>query len=221
MARAGKAKDPDAEMAALHQKRVGIAAKRHELSAAVGAAERVVAGSGDRRGTAVRARVHDEEHAETPEQVDLARRQAEVAVVDGREEADVLRKDEADIEEEVEALIDAHPQHFIARAEAASEAASGAAAAAAEAASAAVVSCGEARAAWGVVRRSRGRRRLDLSPEVPVSDLGAAVSELAKAQGSAWPGGSRERWESFLAHDGAPKVKVSNAEALARFAGNR
>jgi hypothetical protein len=169
MARVTKAKDPDAELAALHQKRVDLATKRHEASAAQGAAERVVAGAADRRHAVLLAEARGQEHAETVEQVDLDRRKAEVAVADAREREDVLRTVEKDIEEEIERVTDAHPGHFIARAEAASDAASGALAAAAEAASTAVVSCGEARAAWGVVRRSRSRRRLDLSPDVPVS----------------------------------------------------
>jgi hypothetical protein len=47
------------------------------------------------------------------------------------------------------------------------------------------------------VRLSRRRRKLDIAPEVPVSDLGGAVHELSQAQTRPWPGGSREAWERF------------------------
>jgi hypothetical protein len=214
MARRGK--DPDAELAALHTKRVDLASRRHETSAAQGAAERVIAAAADRRRAVVLAEARGQEHTETVEQVDLDRRKAEVAVADGRERADVLKTVEKDIDEEVEALINAHPAHFLAQAVAASEAASEALAAASQATSAAVVAWGETRAAWGVVRMSRRRRKLDLGPEVPISDLGRAVNELATAQTRAWPGGSREAWERFRSRE-APKV--SNAEAIRQFAG--
>jgi hypothetical protein len=201
MARLSRAKSPDAAMAALFQKRVDMASRRHEVSAATGAAERVVAGLAERRRAVLLAEARGQEHAETVEQVDLDRRKAEVAVADGRERADVLRTVERDIEGEVEALIDAHPDHFLAQAVAASEAASEALAAASRATSAAVVAWGEARAAWGVVRMSRGRRKLDRSPEVPISDLGSAVNELSTSRTRAWPGGSREAWERFCEHE--------------------
>jgi hypothetical protein len=217
MARAGKA-NPDQERAALHQKRVDLATKRHEASAAQGAAERVLAAAADRRRAVLLAEARGQEHTETAEQVDLDRRKAEVAVADGRERAEVLRVVEKDIEEEVEALIDAHPDHFVALAVAASEAASEALAAASQAVSAAVVAWGEARAAWGVVRMSRRRRKLDPAPDIPIHDLGGAVNELSTSQSRAWPGGSREVWERFRARDGAPQVRASNREAIAAFA---
>jgi hypothetical protein len=217
---ARRAKDPDREMAALHDKRVGLAVKRNDVSAAQGAAERVVAGVADRRRAVLLAEARGQEHDETVEQVDLDRRQAEVAVADGRERADVLRTVERDIEEEVEALIDAHPAHFVAQAVAASEAASEALAAASQATSAAVVAWGETRAAWGVVRMSRHRRKLDPGPEVSISDLGSAVNELSQSRSRAWPGGSREAWERFRAHEAAGKgERVSNAQAIAQFGG--
>lgn len=218
MARSGKA-NPDAELAELHAKRVDVASRRHEISAAQGAAERVVAGAADRRHAVLLAEARGQEHPETVEQVDLDRRKAEVAIADARERADVLRTVEKDIEGEVEGLIDAHPAHFLAQAVAASEAASDALAAASQATSAALVAWGETRTAWGVVRLSRRRRKLDLGPEVPISDLGSAVNELSQSQTRAWPGGSREAWERFLEYDAHAKVPVSNAEASRQFAG--
>lgn len=218
MARTGKT-DPDRELAELHAKRVALASQRHDASAAQGAAERVLAGADDRRRAVLLAEARGQEHTETVEQVDLDRRKAEVAVADGRERAEVLRVVEKDIEEEVEALIDASPGHYVAKAEAASEAAAVAIATAAQAAQAAASAWMEARSAWSTVRLSRGRRRLELTPEVPISDFGNAVSELSKSHSRPFPGGSREAYERFLAYEAAPKVRATNAEAAAAFAG--
>jgi hypothetical protein len=210
-----RVKAPDAALAELHKKRVDLASRRNEASAAQGAAERVVAGVADRRRAVLLADARGQEHTETVEQVDLARRQAEVAIADGRERADVLKLVERDVEEEVEALIDAHPAHFLAQAVAASEAASEALAAASQATSAAVVAWGEARAAWGVVRMSRGRRKLDRGPEIPIHDLGGAVHELSQSQTRAWPGGRREVWEQWLAKE-AESGRRANASSSPR-----
>jgi hypothetical protein len=213
----GKPKSPDAEMAALHAKRMDLARRRDDASSAQGAGERVLADVADRRRACLLAEARGQEHAETIEQVDLDRRKAEAAVADGRERADVLTTVQKDVDEEIDALIDAHPAHYLAAAVAASEAAGEALAAASQAVSAAVVAWGETRAAWGVVRLSRGRQRLDLYPGIPISDLGTAVSELAQAQSRPWPGGSREAWERFEApSDGE---RVSNAEAMRAFEG--
>jgi hypothetical protein len=132
----------------------------------------------------------------------------------------VLKVVEQDVEQEVDAVIDANPSHYIAKAEAASEAAAEAIASASQAAQAAASSWMEARDAWGTVRRSRGRRGLDLSPEVPISDFGNAVNEFARSHSRPFPGGSREAWERFRAHEAAGKgERVSNAEALRAFGG--
>jgi hypothetical protein len=218
---ARRAKDPDAELAALRAKRVELASRRHEISAAQGAAERVVAGAADRRRAVLLAEARGQEHAETVEQVDLDRRKAEAAVANGRERDDVLRTVQKDIEQEVDAVIDANPSHFIAKAEAASEAASEAIANAAQAAQAAASSWQEAGAAWSVVRKSCLRRGQDRPSEVPVSDLGGALNELAKASTQPYPGGRKEAWERWRARDAAPKVRASNAEAARAFAGGR
>ena len=119
-------------------------------------------------------------------------------------------------------MIDAHESHFIAKAEAASEAAAEAIKVAAEAAQAAATAWQEARGAWGTVRLSRRRRGLDLSPEVPVSDFGTAVSELLKSRSRPYPGGSREAWERFSARDARPDPpRLTTSEAIAHFAGER
>ena len=115
-------------------------------------------------------------------------------------------------------MIDAHESHFIAKAEAASEAAAEAIKVAAEAAQAAATAWQEARGAWGTVRLSRRRRGLELPPEVPISDFGAAVSEPSKSQSRPYPGGSRAAWERFLAWEATPRgPRLSNAEARVRF----
>jgi hypothetical protein len=210
---ARRAKDnPDQQLAELHEKRMALARRRDAHATAQGAAERVIEGSADRRSVALLAEARGEEPSETAEQVDRERHAAEIAVRDNRERSEALRQVERDVGEEVEAVIDAHPEHFVASAEVASEAASEALAAAVQAVSAAAVAWREARAAWGVVRMSRRRRNLDLGPEAPISDLGAAVYELSQSQARTWPGGSRSAWERWRAQD---------AEAVRAFAGER
>jgi hypothetical protein len=220
MARA-KAPNPDAELAELHAKRMALAVRRDAHATAQGAAERVIEGSADRRSAALVSEARGEEPSETAEQVDRERHAAEIAVRDNRERAEALRRVEGEVQEEVEAVIDAHPAFFVAQAVAASEAASEALAAASQATSAAVTAWMGARGAWSVVRMSRRRRRLELGPEIPIHDLGSAVNELSTQQSRTWPGGSREAWERFLARDAAASnaPRFSNREALAQFGG--
>jgi hypothetical protein len=214
----GKAKGPDDELAALFEKRVGLAMKRDGLENAGTAAQRVVDGAPDRRQAALLSDARGEQPSETVEQVDLDRRRAEVTVADVRERAAALRAVEKEVEEEVEAVIDAHPEHFLAAAVKASETTSEAITAALNATQAAVNAWMGTRAAWGRVRMSRRRRGLELGPEVPISDLGSAVNELAQAQPQPWPGGRRAAWEQrFGASE--PAARLSNREAVAQFGG--
>jgi hypothetical protein len=100
---------------------------------------------------------------------------------------------------EVEAVIDAHPDHFLAAAVASSQAASEAITAALNATQAAVTAWMGTREAWSRVRLSRRRRGLELGPEVPINDLGACLNELSKAQSQPWPDASRAAYERFRA----------------------
>lgn len=217
---ARRAKNPDAELAVLQEKRVKLATKRHELDAAAGVAQRVVDAAPERRRAVLLAETRGETPPETVEQVDRERHAAEVALADGRDRAAALKTVEQEVEQEVDAVIDAHPEHFIVVAVAASEAAAETIASASQAAQAAAMAWQEARGAWGTVRLSRRRRGLDLPPEVPISDFGNAVGELEKSQSRPFPGGSKEAWERFCAHQAAVGAKVSNAEAIAQFGGD-
>src|SRR4051794_1291311 len=122
MARAKKT--PDAELAELHEKRMALAMRRDAHATAQGAAERAIEGSAARRSAALLAEARGETPAETAEEVDRDRRAAEIAIRENSERATALQQVEREVEEEVEAVYDAHPAHFVAKAVAASEAAS-------------------------------------------------------------------------------------------------
>jgi hypothetical protein len=211
-----KAKDPDAELDALNQKRVGVAGKRHELDAAVGAAETVVGGTTGRRGVVLLAEARGEIPPETLEAVELDRRKAEAVIVGARERIEALRQVEREVAEEVEAVEDAHPQWFRAKAEAKSAAVEEKRASLAQDAAALVTMGRDAAAEWSRVRKSCLRRGIEAPGEVLVADLGGVSSELAKSQGDAYPGGSKAALERWSVRE-APKV--SNAEAIRQFAG--
>jgi hypothetical protein len=224
MARVAKV-DPDAELEALHRKRVERAMRRNGLENAVpahrvqmnGAIE--VEGIADREAAVRLALARGETPSETLEEVERDRQAAVATIDETRKQCEAFRTAEKEIEEEVDAVIDAHPEHFLQAAVAASEATSEAIAAAVNATQAAVTVWMGTRAAWGRVRLSRRRCGLDLGPEVPVSDLGQSVNELSKAQPQPWPGGSKGAWERWCEHEAGPKVKVSNREAIAAFGG--
>jgi hypothetical protein len=201
MPRIGKA--PERELAALHEKRIALAHQRHEIENAMTVAQRVLDAAPDRRRAVLLSEARGEQPGETATHVEDDRRKAEAGIAGGRERVEALRTVEKEIEVEVDAVIDAHPEHFLAAAVATSEATSEAITVALNATQAAVSAWMGAREAWGRVRMSRRRRGLDLGPEVPVSDLGQSVNELAKAQPQPWPGGRREAYERFLEHERA------------------
>jgi len=220
MARVGKAKDPTAEMAALHDRRMKLAMRRHEAEATMTAALRVVEGSSERRRQVLLAEARGGDAGATVEQVDRERQVAEHAAADQKQRVEAFRTVEAEIGEAQDAVIDAHPEHFLALAVASSEATSQALTAALDATQVAVTAWMGTRGAWSRVRMSRRRRGLDLGPEIPISDLGTSVLELSQSRTRAWPGGSREGWERFCEREGVAKpAKVSNAAALAQFGG--
>jgi hypothetical protein len=126
-------------------------------------------------------------------------------------------RERTEVRIEVDAVIDAYPEHFIEKALAISAAAEHKRASLIDATAEVRRADREAQGAWSTVRTSRIRRWLDPSPEVHLSDLGSASSELAKSKGQAYPGGSREAWERFrVAGKGE---RVSNAEALRAIGG--
>jgi hypothetical protein len=215
-----KAKDPERELAALHEKRVGLAHKRDAIENAMTAAQRVLDEAPERRNTVLLSEARGEQPSETATDVESDRRRAEAEIAGGRERVDALRTVEKEIEAEVNAVIDAHPDHFTAAAVAASQATSEAITAALDATRAAVTAWMEARAAWSRVRLSRRRRGLELGPElgpeVPINDLGACLNELSKAQSQPWPGASRAAYERFRARPEGGE-RAPNAEAMSAF----
>jgi hypothetical protein len=179
---------------------------------------RIVEEAPDRRRAAFVAEARGEQPSETVEQVDLERRQAEVEIAGGRERVAALRVVEQEIAEQVEAVEDAHPEHFIAKAVSRSEAVDAKLASLAQEAAAAVAEWREAQREWSGVRKSCLRRGVRVPGEVLVSDLGAAISELGKAQGGPYPGGRRAAWERYCeeaAAEKAPRRPVR--KALTRF----
>jgi hypothetical protein len=197
--------DPDAEVEALQRKRVDRAMRRNELENAVPIHTVLMNGTVDVEGiadreTAVRAALaRDETPPETLEEVKRDRQAALEAIDETRKDCDALRTAEKEVEAEVEAVVDRHPAHFTAKAEAASEAAAEAIASATQATQAAAGAWREAAGAWSIVRASHRRRGLEMPGEVPISDFGAAVNELAKSQSRPFPGGGRQNWETFQA----------------------
>jgi hypothetical protein len=206
-----RTKTPDDQLAALHEKRVGLATKRHEVDAAMAASQRVVDAAPERRRAVLVAETRGETPPETVEQVDRERHAAEVALADGRDRAAALQTVEQEVGQEVDAVIDANPDHYIAAAEAASETAAEAIISAKTAAQGAAMAWREAAGAWGVVWQSHRRRRLDTPPNVPISDFGNAVSELEKSQSRPFPGGSRAAWQRFCEHESQRVIHTASA----------
>jgi hypothetical protein len=133
----------------------------------------------------------------TPRQLDAQGAAAEIAA--GRERIDAAEVVERELSAELTALVDRFPDYHVRQAEELSQAAQEAIAAASEAAQVAAQAWQAAYGAWGVVRTSRGRRNLDLSPGVPVSDLGRAVHELSAA--------ITTPWRAALASSGKPGAR--------------
>ena len=214
---APKTKGPDAELAQVHAKRVELAKQRHEVGRAVDEAQRLIEAAADRRRGVLVAEARGETPAETVDQVDAERRQAEAAAIHGREQSEALQTVEKECQDEVNAIVDANPVHFQRKAEQASEAAVERLRAALAETEAAVAAFRHAGAEHSIVRKSRLRRGLESGPEVGIHDLGGAMLELSKAVDRPWPGGSRQAYERFLDWDARPKVPGTPAEAQAAF----
>ena len=195
---------PEAEMEALHQKRVELATKRHAVDAAASAAEAVINGAQDRRRAVLLAEARGDKPDESVDQVDQDRRTAELTVADCRERAAALRQVESEIGEAADAVVDRNPEHYLAKRGEAVETALGGLSAALDAVAAAVVGCRAARADGEVVRRSCRRRGIDVPAEPPLADLGGAVSEISRL---------RQVWERFGQPPEPPKRSLSVGEA--------
>jgi hypothetical protein len=210
----GKAKDYEQEAAELREKRAKLAGQRREIADAMQRHARVVDEAPARRRAALVAEARGEAPAETIEQITLDAQRAAAEIVAAREKVSALEVVEREIGSEITALIDRHPEHHVRKAEAASEAAQQAIADASQAAQAAAQAWREASGAWSVVRLSRNRRGLDLSPEMGISDLGGAVNELSKATSRPWPGGSRGAWERWREREGVTATRPPASEPL-------
>jgi hypothetical protein len=168
--------------AELHQKRVGLATKRHAVEEVLRAAQAVIDGADERRRAVLVIEARGDEPSESVEKVDGERRVAEVALADARQRAEALRTVEREIGDEVDAVIDRNPEHFEQKAAEANEEAQRLTRAAADAVQAAEAGYRAAGAASGVVWRSCKRRRVEDGPrEWPANDLGRATSAISAA----------------------------------------
>lgn len=210
-----QATGPDAQIAALEAKRVALATQRRELGDVETAQVRVIEEAPERRLAVRVAKARGQSPPETVEQVEAARHGAEAQLVAAREEAAALRTVEQEIGEAIDAVVDAHPEHFRSLAEAKSAATEERRASLAQEAAAVVQMGRDAQRQWGLYRNSCRRRGAPPPREVLISDLGDVSSELAKSQGESYPGGSKQAWErsqAAQAREAAPRLK-QNAEA--------
>jgi hypothetical protein len=169
-------------MAALHQKRVGLATKRHAVEEVARAAQAVLDGATDRRRAVLIAEARGDKPSEAVEQIDRERQTAEIALTDARQRAEALGAVEREVGEEVDAVIDRNPEHYEQKRAEAIEEAERLTRAAADAVQAAEAGYRDAGAASGVVRHSCRRRRVEDGPrEWPANDLGRATSAIAGA----------------------------------------
>jgi predicted alpha/beta hydrolase len=157
------------------------------------------------------------------EELHLELRQAHAAIEAGRKDREALGDEERAIEQEIEAVEDANPAHFLAQAEAKSAATEEKRAALAQETAAVVTTGREAQRQWSRYRNSCRRRGAPVPREVLISDLGGVSSELAKSQGDSYPGSSLRAWEQWCAREAAERngAKMTNAEALVQFAGKQ
>jgi hypothetical protein len=175
---------PEAEMQALHERRMELATLRHSTDAASAAAQAVLDGLVARRQAAISAEIDGVEAAETVAQVDQAARAAAATIADCRERAEVIRRKEGELKEAADAVIDGHPGFYEQKRREAIEEAERLTRAAGDAVRAAEAGYMAAGAASNVVWQSYKRRELDGGPrEWPANDLGGASSEIGKALG--------------------------------------
>src|SRR5436190_14993428 len=111
-----KVMGPDAQIAELEAKRMDKEKQRRDLGDVETAQRRVVEEAPERRLAVRLAKARGQSLPETIEQVEAARQYAEAQLIAAREEAAALRTVEREIEEEIAAVVDAHPEHFRAKA---------------------------------------------------------------------------------------------------------
>jgi hypothetical protein len=209
---------PGDELAAKDEQIAELVREGEALSARQGDAESLLRSYEDRRAEALKLRKLGEA-VDVPDEAERARLGR--AVADAKEEQNTIRAVRLQRAEERLRIVADGLAYFDAEAEAAARAVE----AEGEALLAKLEEFLGRQQAKGVAwRRSYdGRRELgrEQIPAVGFHDLGDVPGKVKDAVRSAWPGGSREAWERFLAHEAAPKVKVSNAEAMAAFADGR
>jgi hypothetical protein len=209
-------KTPADELAAVDQEIAALIAEGEALSARQGDAEALLRSYESRRADALKLKRLGEE-VDVPDEAEPARLQRSVA--DAIEEQNTIRAVRRLREEEKRKVLAAGLAYFDAEAEAAARAFE----AEGEALLAKLEEFLGRQQAKGVAwRRSfDGRHELgrEQIPAVGFHDLGDVPGKVKDALRSAWPGGSRETWERFLAYDAREKVKVSNREAIAQFSG--
>jgi hypothetical protein len=209
---ADKLAEVDAQIAELIQEGEDLSARRGEAEALLGSYP-------DRRDAALMLR-RVGETVELPDEAEPGRLRRVIDVAK-EEEGTALRTRRRLEADERPKVIAAGLPHFDAQAEESARAYE----ALGEMALAALAAFqGGAQAKGGAWRRSYdGRRELgvDQIPGVSSRDLDHLKREIEDAMRSAWPGESEDKWREFRAREQAPKVKVSNAEAAAAFAGER
>jgi hypothetical protein len=207
---------PGDELAAVDEQIDELVAEGEALSARQGDAEALIRSYPDRREAALTLKKLGE-HVVVPDEAERARLQRSVA--EAVEEQGTIRAVRLLREEEKRKVLAAGLPRFDAEAEAAARAVE----AEGEALLAKLAEFLGRQQAKGVAwRRSYdGRHELgrEQIPAVGYHDLGDVPGKVKDAVRSAWPGGSREAWERFREQDAAPKVRVSNAEAVEQFAG--
>ncbi len=214
-----KKPSPRDELAAVDQRIAELDAEREAISARQGDAEGLLKSYDSRRSDARLLRRFGED-VEVPDDDEPARLQQ--VVREAKEEQADATKEKAQREEERMKVIAAGLPHFDAEAEEAARALEAECEAFLAHLDVLLAKQAAKKEAW---RRSRdGRRELKVErpSEVGFNDLGDVGGKVKDVMLKAWPGESEARWRAFKAAEGAPPAaRVSNAEALAQFAGEK
>src|SRR2546423_420592 len=218
MARVRKDTTPDAQIAALRAKRLDHSRRRHELGNREQVAQRLIDESAGRREAAERAEEDGQKPEQTVAEIDAEVQQAKAEVADAKSRAQRVRELEAEIDQQVDGVIDPNVDFFIEAALASTEAYSALKAETMQGLQALESAGRDAAALWSTIRKSYIRRRLSPPREILVGDFGGPITELSKSP-LPIPGGSVEAWARFLAQAAAEQnaPRLSNREALARF----
>jgi hypothetical protein len=214
--KSAKAADPDQRIAQLEKRRDGLARKRYELGDVEKTQQLVVAGATERRLAVRLAGARGESPPETVEEVEADRHRAETQLAGAREEGGALRQVEKEIADEIEAVEASDPAFFWAKAVAQAKGTLAKLADVLQTVQAVEPDWRETAKQVTRYRSSCDRRRVPKPSELPISDLGSAINDVSKAKGTL------ERYlRNAAAQEAAERNagKLSNAEAIARFAG--